>query len=333
MVLNVFSLVSLFVGIISLVLVVSSALSALFSYRRFNQSVGADEKAHAISRMHLSFLLLLTAFLLRIISWPLFYIQLQSLIPVVPGAMCIYGVTRVMPVFIKFMEIWKPFTFFLISGWMIFYSLDISLRNRPLMKKTIRFLVAASVVAAIDILAELFFIFVFSPPGIAVSCCTALADITIPASPLLPTPLLNIRYHHILFAGYHGFNLCLIVLTGFLARREKTGRVGLSFVALIAIFNCIITCAAFKEFLGPRLMHLPDHNCLYCMLQYRPISFLIIGLFIAGSFFALWPPLFGSFVRMDENREILEVLIRRLFKYAAISLFASWVLTNLALNF
>ena len=172
MVLNAFALISNFVGLISLLLTVGAALSALHFHRRLKASESPDERVRAETRIHLSLLLLFTAFLVRLATWPLFYLLLQSLIPIVPGAMCIYGVTQVMPALTLFLQILKPLAFFLIGGWLIFYSLDLSLRNHPLMGKSIRLLVAASTVAALDGVAELLFIFIFSPPGVAVSCCT-----------------------------------------------------------------------------------------------------------------------------------------------------------------
>ena len=140
MVLNPFALTYLFVGTISLLLIVAAALSALYFHREMKSREGADERARAEIRIHLSLLFLFTAFLLRLATWPLFYILLQSLIPVVPGAMCIFGVTQVMPVFVTFLQVLKPLAFFLIGGCLLFYRLDISLKTRPFINKNFRML-------------------------------------------------------------------------------------------------------------------------------------------------------------------------------------------------
>ena len=47
--------------------------------------------------MHLATLVAVVCLVLLVIGWPLFYAMLDSFVPEIPGAMCIYGVTRVMP--------------------------------------------------------------------------------------------------------------------------------------------------------------------------------------------------------------------------------------------
>jgi|WetSurSiteA1Bulk_404760.scaffolds.fasta_scaffold13640_2 hypothetical protein len=329
MVLNAFVLTSLFVGTLSLILMAAAALSALYFHRQYRKSEGMDERASAQSRVNLSMLLLFTAFLLRLANWPLFYILLQSFIPVVPGAMCIYGVTQVMPAFTALLQVLKPLSFFLMGGWLIFYGFDLSLRNHPFMNKSIRLLVAASTVAAIDGVAELIYILVFSPPGVAVSCCTVVADLVLPSSLLLPVPLFSAHYHRILMAGYHGFNLGLSGLICFLIWQRNSKHAWFAFIGIAALLNGAITYALFKEYLGPRLMHLPDHHCLYCLLQYQPIAIAILGFFILGSFLAIWPLWLGRVAVAGEVTERLATLNLHLFKWAAACLLASWVLTML----
>jgi hypothetical protein len=323
MILNPFALTLLFVGTISLLLMAASAISALYFYHQYKHSEGIDEQVQAQSRIHLSLLLLFTAFLLRLATWPLFYILLHSLVPIVPGAMCIYGVTQVMPAFIAFMQTLKPLAFFLVGGWLLFHSLDLCLRNHPLMSKSIRLLIFVLVVAAIDSISELLFIFLFSPPGVAVSCCTVVADLMIPASPLIPVPLFSAHYRGILMAGYHGINLGLVALISFLIWKKNTKRMWLILVAISSMLNGIIAYGAFKEYLGPRLMHLPDHHCLYCMFQYRPISIIIVGLFVLGSFLAVWPLWLRHAASLDEAEEQLALLNLNLLKCSAACLLIS----------
>src|SRR5512139_3218478 len=111
MILNAFALIELFIGSLSLLLIAVSALSAFHFNRRMVMSERPDERSRAKDRVHLSFLLLSTAFILRLAAWPLFYILLQSYIPLIPGAMCIFGVTQVRPGFVLFLQLWKPMAF------------------------------------------------------------------------------------------------------------------------------------------------------------------------------------------------------------------------------
>jgi len=331
MILNTFSLISLFVGFISLFLMAAAVLSALHFYRQMRSVEGADNKFRAKDRIHLSFLLLATAFLIRLASWPLFYILLQSYIPLVPGAMCIYGATRVMPAFTAFLQILKPLAFFLIGGWLILYRLDLSLNTHPLTQKIIRFLAVASAAAIIDGAAELLFILIFSPPGVTVTCCTAVADIRVPSSILRPAAFFAAPHLPVLIASYHGFNIGLIALIGLLLLRKSFRAIPRSLLALVAFvasISSVVTYAAYREHLGPKLMNLPDHHCLYCLLQYRPISAVILGLFILGVFSAIWPLLLNQLAKSDEAAERLSSLTRNLLKWALVCLSISWLMAT-----
>jgi hypothetical protein len=289
-----------------------------------------DEKSRAQDRLHLCYLFLSTAFLIRLASWPLFYLLLHSLIPVVPGAMCIYGVTRVMPAFVTLLQILKPLAFFLIGGWLILYRLDLSLKTRSLVKEGARFLIVVSVVAVLDSLAELVFVFGFSPPGVAVSCCTAVADIVVPSAPLRPLAFFDARHLQILLACFFGFGLGSIALTGLLLIRKSITNISRSLLfllALLATMNVASTYGAYREYWGPRLMNLPDHHCLYCLLQYRPTSIFILGVFILGSFSAIWPLLLNFIAASDEAAERLSQFTRKLLKWSFVCLAASLAAT------
>ena len=330
MILNTFALASLFVDVLSLLLIAGAAGSALYFRRRIVRSEYIDERSRARNGLHLSFLFLSTAFFIRLASWPLFYFLLHSLVPVVPGAMCIYGVTKVMPAFVSFLEILKPFAFFLIGGWLILYRLDLSLKTRPLMDRCIRYLIVVSAVAVIDAIAELVFVFVFSPPGVAVSCCTAVADIGVPATPLLPVALFAGRNIHALLSLFYGFSAGLIAFIGLLLLRRSSSalrRSLLFLLAVAAILNGAITYCSYREYLGPRLMRLPDHHCLYCLLQYRPVSILIFGLFVLGSFSAVWPLLLNILAASNEAAERRSGFTRSLLRWSLVCLASSLILT------
>jgi hypothetical protein len=330
MILNAFALILLFIDAVSLLLIAGAGASAFHFYRQTERSQGVDDQLRAKDRLHLSFLFLSTAFFIRLAAWPLFYILLHSLIPLVPGAMCIFGVTRVMPIFVAFLQVLKPVTFFLAGGWLILYMFDLSFKTRPLVHKSIRFLIVVSVLATLDGVAEISFIFAFSPPGIAVSCCTAAADISVPASPLRPDVLFGAQYHHVLMAGYHIFNLGMVALIALLLRRKPSGsisRAALALAAVVASVNALITYVSFRECIGPRLLDLPDHHCLYCLLQYRPVSIAMMGLFLLGSFLAVWPFLLNILSKPIAEEKFLSNPAQYLFKFAFVCLAASWILT------
>jgi len=332
MILNPFALTALFVGAISLLLIAASVVSAFYFSRRMKQSDSVDERAAAKDGIHLSFLLIATAFILRLASWPLFYIVLQSYVPLIPGAMCIFGVTQVRPGFTLFLEIVKPAAFFLIGGWLILYRLDLALKTRPLVQNVLRFLTVVSLVAAVDAAAELAFLLSFSPPGVAVSCCTAVTDMAFAAAKLNPDALYGGARVSVIVATYYGSSIGLLLLLGFLLVRRSSSLVSLPPLALtagMAGFGIFIAYAAYREYLGPQMMGLPDHHCLYCLFQYQPLSLIIVGLFLPGSFLAMWPLLLRCLAPSGRTAERLAALNRSLYRSAwiclAIALLMTWI--------
>ncbi len=334
MILNAFALIALFIGGLSLLLMVASAVSAFHFGRRMKWIEGPDERARTKDLVHLSFLLLCTAFILRLAAWPLFYILLQSYIPLIPGAMCIFGVTQVRPGFVLFLQLWKPLSFFLIGGWLILYQLDLSLKTRPLIQTVLRFLAVVSFVAVVDAAAELAFILSFSPPGVAVSCCTAVVDLAIPAAQLNPEALFGAARVPLLLGAYYGSSLSLLALLGYLIIRKKSGSIPRAFMALtagVAGLGVVLTYAAYRERIGPRMMELPDHHCLYCLLQYQPWSIFIISLFLLGSCLSIWPLMLHCLVPSQTMAERLSILSRSLYRGAfcclTIALLMTWILS------
>ena len=259
--------------------------------------------------------------------------MLQSFIPLVPGAMCIFGTTQVMPSLTGFIEIMKPITFFFIGGWLIFHRFDLSLKAHHLMTKSLIALFFVTTVAGLEAITELFFILTFSPPGLPVSCCTAIADIEMPSIPLIPLPILAGQYHRLLVIAYHVLNVSLIGLIGYaLARGWWKGEADrrrrlLVVFTMAALINAGVGYLALKEAIGPRLMNLPDHNCLYCLLQYRPAFIIALCLFIVGTFSPIWALSLDLLATPGDARSKSSLYVRMLLFFAFYCLLGSWILT------
>jgi hypothetical protein len=117
-------------------------------------------------------------------------------------------------------------------------------------------------------------------------------------------------------------------LLGLLIWSKSSKRAWLNVAAVASVINAIIAYGAFKDYWGPRLMRLPDHHCLYCLLQYQPVSIVILGFFILGTFCALWP-LWLRHTSADAAKERLASLNLILFKWAAVCLLASWAILRI----
>jgi hypothetical protein len=145
---------------------------------------------------------------------------------------------------------------------------------------------------------------------------------------ILAAAVLSVQYRHVLIGAYHGINIVLIGLLVIMAWRKYTKRQLLSLLVFIVLINGLVSYGAFKEYLGPRIMHLPDHHCLYCLLQYRPISITMIGLPVPGFFLAMWPRLLCC-LASEEARANLNLLIPSLLKFSAGCILVSWLMATI----
>ena len=86
-----------------------------------------EEKKGLEDRSYLLFLLAGLLLLLNFLSWPVFYLLLQSYVTEWPDVMCIYGVTRIgvgsmsisrfLPLLLAFLQVTKPLVVFLSGAW------------------------------------------------------------------------------------------------------------------------------------------------------------------------------------------------------------------------
>ena len=73
---------------------------------------------------------------IKLLSWPFFYATLQSYVPSIHGAMCIFGVTRIQPNMTTIAQILKPLVFFAVGAWLLLNRLDRKTETAPLLKES-----------------------------------------------------------------------------------------------------------------------------------------------------------------------------------------------------
>ncbi|MBI5043604.1 MAG: hypothetical protein HZC10_07215 [Nitrospirae bacterium] len=124
MIINAFTIILLFVAVISVILGIAALYSSFLLFRKWKKDMSNEERTRLENKAYLTLLLAVVLLGIRMIDWPIFYATMASYIPDITGAMCIYGVTQVAPKIIKPMEVLKPFVFFLIGLWLIIYIMD-----------------------------------------------------------------------------------------------------------------------------------------------------------------------------------------------------------------
>ncbi len=338
MILNVLTLTVIFTSFLTLVLLVVGAGSTLFLRSKEKEQDGREHETSVENRLYLAFLLVAAALLCRGLNWPLFYLMLQSFIPDVPGAMCIFGTTQVMPVLIRSLEVLKPTLFFLIGAWFILYGIDRSTKAYSLTKRKFLFFWALCFLAGLDAVGDMALAITYAPPGIPVTCCTVIGDIQFPVARIKTPAILGTRGGELGTVLYHAIHLFAVgtVAALLMTKRWKAackGHVGSLWLSLLlAISVMVITCIAMIDRIGPTLMKLPHHHCPYCLLQYVPVSIAFLGLELFGTFSLGWAFIAGTLGRTDETRAISSEWVRRLWMSACFCLLASWVIVVVCLQ-
>lgn len=335
MILNVFSILEIFIGFISIVLMGWACIYSLRLTFRWRGASTVQERSGVEERSHLLLLVAVVVLGIRFFNWPLFYATLQSFVPDIQGAMCIFGVTRVKRIMTGVSEIFKPFTFFLTGAWLLVHMLDQKGRTSPLMGRKLILLSAAALIVVAESLLDILLMFRISPETL-VSCCTTVTDILERPTRLVPRAALGQGYESILGSGYYLSNLILMAILAILLRRMRPAhsighRPFWGFLFLLAIFNAVLFILTQIEVHAPKIMGLPFHHCLYCLWQYVPDTILMYLLFVLGTSAVGWAFTLALIGSSEETMEALPGYLRRLYGFALFCLGASMVMNTVHL--
>lgn len=358
MIVNLFSITILFTALLSFVLISWAGITSWSLIIKYRGSVEAERITELEDRSYLVLLIASVILIIRLFNWPLFYFMLHSFIPEIPGAMCIFGTTQILPTLTKFLEILKPVTFFLIGSWLVLHMLDRSAKTAPLMKRKLAFLGIVFLPIAADSVSDMVFIIKLAP-GFLVSCCTTVSDALTRATKLLPASILGDSYRTPLILTYLSSNVLLITATGLLGLifRQYAAKVELESsptltspilkqsknfdpnprwyawrkpILTILFFwglaSAAVTLLAFIEVIAPRLMELPYHHCLYCFLQNVWSAPVIVSTFIWGTLAIGWALVTQVLGNHDETAHVINGYTAKLLKSSFLTLGISLLL-------
>jgi hypothetical protein len=298
---------------------------------RWRRAATPEQRLEIENRSHLVLLVAVVVLGIRLLNWPLFYATLQSFVPDIDGAMCIFGVTQVKRILTGVAEVIKPVSFFLIGGWLLLHMLDRRTQTSPLMGVKLLFLSVTAMVIVMESLLDVLLMFSISP-GTLVSCCTTVTDILDRPTRLVPQSLLGPDYTTLLGYGYYaGTGVLMAALAGLLlaktsATPPRWRRPILGALFLFAVLNSVLFVLAQIEHHAPVIMGLPFHHCLYCLWQYVPDTILMYLLFVLGIFSVGWALCLDLFGRAEETTEAMTVFLKGLYGFAIFCLGASMVM-------
>lgn len=321
----------IFMGVLSILLMIWGGISSSALYKKLGKPFTPEEKTLLEDRSYLVLLIIVIVLVIRLMNWPLFYATLQSFIPDVEGAMCIFGVTQVKTGLTRFLEFLKPVNFFLIGGWLILHFLDRATKTSPLMRRKLLLLSILSLFMLMDALGDILLMIGIVPESL-VSCCTTVTDISNRPTRTKPESIFGPQYTQYLKIFYLTSHLVLIGLIVFILKFKKlentfSWRRGmLGFVFLLALLNAILFVLSQIEVFAPAMMHLPFHHCLYCLWQYVPDSILMFLFFILGTFSVEWGFTTALFGRQGDAADLLPGYLRKIYYFALFFLSASLIM-------
>lgn len=338
MILNGYTVIMLFIALLTGVLALILLVLSLGVYRRWRVGLPEAQRSEMENRSYLLLVMAAVVLSVKLLSWPFLYVTLQSYIPYIRGAMCIFGVTQAQPSLSGVIQVLRPVVFFVIGGWFLLNRLDRGTETAPLFKRKFLFLSMVSLLAASDSAAEFLYLTGFDVET-DVGCCTTFFDLPERATAVLSGAVLGEDYARYMLPLYYLSNISLVAFSGAylgLSHRgalEKASRnlVLLSAGVLLALTNSVITTFSLFEAVAPAVMELPHHRCIYCMWQYAPDSILMTALFVVGTFSPGWALLICLAGKHRETQHALRRYVGNLYVVGIIGIGASLAMATVHL--
>ncbi len=272
MILTVTTIVVLVIGILSLSLALYGGYIAAEMIELAKHP--ADDDTRSESLYYLLGMIGIIVLLGRIVTVPLFFWMLQSLVPYCPSAMCAYGVVNAGAPYSEVSLILKLFVPFAYGGWIL---LEISNRRHPLLPllPTLArsFLLVLVPLVFVDSAADVILVATLRP--VDVPCCSSVYDVNPPFS---PSSILGPEVGMFILFLTVSLSLLLIVLQW----AEPHWRRTRTLVLLLTLVVPFLYLIALHDTYAPLLLGLPNHHCPYCLFQEFPDTTLFTALFWIG---------------------------------------------------
>jgi hypothetical protein len=242
--------------------------------------------------LHLCLVLVLVLASLRLMSWPILLGFLESMVEQVHGAMCAFGVARLHPGLIESLHWKKTLVLAGLGGWVaVFSGLRLMRDGRVHLVKLLVLLGTGMVLFGLEASDEISWLLYSWSGGTRVSCCTTVIDLASSAAPGSAG------------AGHPGgpsvLGPLVVLLAASLAVGRILGRNGgppgkttfwLLSTAHLAVAVPLVPLGlrVLTSDIGPFVMGLPHHRCLYELVCRTPDFALILALASLAPATAVW---------------------------------------------
>lgn len=264
-------------------------------------------KAHEEERYELEkqFYLTLTVVYLilgiRLFVIPLYFWTMQSLVPMIPGAMCLWGVFNALPA-LSWPALALKFLFpVLYVGWLILARINNACKRNPLMRNLMGFYIVIAPLLIADSVVDLAIFLKLTP--VAVNCCTSAIDV---GPRPIPALIMGIGGQTFILGVFTVLS-ATFAATAFLSLRYQKFEWGSRVISVVLIPILIISMT---EALAPWILQTPLHHCPFCLLYHSPGTILFVALFWYALAVPWWVLLTKKASRSDQEVEAVEKSVR-----------------------
>ena len=255
---------SFFTGLIA-------AFNGFAVWKNWNIESDAEDQYRLEKKVYLIITVLFLGFALRLLMFPLWFFILHTMIPSVPGAMCLVGIHNINPSVSYVASVFKLVMPVFYAYWLILNLLDRRIETQPFMKQKLWLLTPLGTLILIETIIDA--LFLFSVPPRQVSCCTSLFDV--PRNDLLQIVSESSWLWVVVFYSLSVILLCTMVY--FFTAQKKSmltgkgwwfGKKNFMLIETLFIILVFITfILSLHTKISPLFLGLPFHHCIFCLCQ------------------------------------------------------------------
>ncbi len=273
MLLNQYVILYYFFLLISLGLMGMAMVVGLGTYLRWQKVQAPDHRLQLEKKFYLSAAAMNLGLWIKVIGIPLYFFMLQSLVPSIPGAMCLAGVHISVPYYSWAASILKLILPVCYITWIVFNSADKKITSQPFLSFRFSFLLPLSLLVLIESWVD--FTFLWSLQPVKVVCCTAIFDFT---SGAIPPIISESHWGFVLL-----FCFFLVIQNVFVLRIKNNNGAFLTICTLSLVLLASMLFAQHTK-LSPLLLNAPFHHCIFCLLAINKTVLFGSCLLLVGTY-------------------------------------------------
>jgi hypothetical protein len=260
-----------------------------------------EEKYELEKSFYLVFAAACIALALRLIIVPLYFWTMQTFVPMIPGAMCLWGVFNASPELTWPALGLKLLLPSLYASWLVLALVNARCKRNQLVGNLAGFFMFITPFLLIDSIIDLT-VFVKMTP-IQVNCCSSAIDV---GPRPIPPNIGTISGQSIMLLLFM-LSSVLFTATAFLSIRRPRFEWAARFFAIVLI---PVTLLTMTEVLTPWILRLPFHYCPFCLLSHSPSSILFVFLYWIAISSSWWTLITKKLGRIDQEASIIESKLR-----------------------